>query len=110
MLASEGIPVFFVFSQALNFTIFVLLLSYIVVKKVPSTLKTQYQDYIANKKKAKEVYEQALKAYEETQTKMESLKKREALFHEETELEAKKLESLMTSELLALKRSYEKVC
>ena len=111
--ASEGVPVFFIFSQALNFTIFVLLLSYLVVKKVPSTLKTQYQDYMANKKRAKEVYQKALKTYEETKIKMESLKKRETLYQEEIKLEAKKLENLMASELRAqkeaLRRSAENI-
>ena len=107
--ATDGVPVKFVLSQLLNFTIFAGLLFYLIKKQVPRVLKVEYNDYLENKKRARRVYEEALQKLTETKNKIKELDRKEAFFQKEVLGEIKKIEQKMVTDLNNQKESFKRL-
>ena len=114
--ATEGIPLTWVFFQTLNFTLFALVLVYLIRKKLPSFLQKKKQDFLEYQKKAQEMEKQNQSIYLSLQKEWKVLQMQEqsisqdvekALYNLEEELkkqEKKEQETLKVQTLQELKR------
>jgi len=107
--AGGGIPLWFVFFQALNFLGFAFCFYYLLRKKVPPILKQKKQDFLDYRDKAKELEKEHKTTYDQIQHKLKGLIKKEqnlkqtvdnALKKTKEELEKNQLEWMGTQKKL----------
>ena len=89
---SGEIPVSFILFQSLNFIIFLAILVYIIVKKVPKILQRKYQDYQSMNARAKELYKTALNENKVIKEKLSKMKRQFENFQAELNQKTKEVE------------------
>ena len=97
--SGEGIPVTFILFQLLNFLIFLGIVVYIFLKQAPRFVLRQYEDYVAMKNRAEDLYQQTKRSIEETQKKLSQITEKETRFNEELRLELEKMEVKLNQDL-----------
>lgn len=90
--SGDGIPFGHIGTQLFNFSIFIGILVYIIIKKVPQALKQNYNDFIEMNSKAQNLYNKALKSQKELIKKQTQLDAKEATFEEDLKKEVIRLE------------------
>ena len=106
--SSGGIPVHFVFFQALNFSLFLLILWRFILKKAPAFISLKHKDYFLMKEKAQNLYEKSKEEFEDVKQKLFEIEEREKSFDKELQEEFIYIEKKLSEELKLQKKSFEK--
>lgn len=105
--AHEGVPVYMVIKQAVNFGIFVFLLGLIVKKFVPPFFSQRFEAFMAHKKQAQKVRQEAERRLQQMQSDLQNLQQQKARRLEAARQEAQKQAELKTQEAQAAARKLQ---
>ena len=100
--AGGEMPVSFILFQALNFTLFLLIIIYFLWKKAPALLKSKQTDYLSMKDKAQNLYQTAQKKNKEMKEKLKQMEDRFAHFQNELDQKVKEMEQSISKETQVL--------
>ena len=96
--AGGGIPVSFIFFQALNFIFFIAIIAFLLRKKAPSILQQKHQDYLTMKKRAENLYNRACAERTALEKKLSDIKQKESQFEEDLTESVKEVQKNLISE------------
>ena len=100
--AGGEMPVSFILFQALNFTLFLLIIIYFLLKKAPAMLKRKQKDYLSMNTKAQNLYQMAQDKNKEIKAKLQQMEDQFAHFQNELNHRVKEMEQSISKETQVL--------
>ena len=108
LCAGGEMPVSFILFQALNFTLFLLIIIYFLLKKTPAMLKRKQKDYLSMNAKAQDLYQTAKDKNKEMKEKLRQMDDRLARFQGELDQKVTEMEKNISKETQALCENIKK--
>ena len=102
LCASGEMPVSFILFQALNFSLFLLIIIYFLLKKVPAMLKSKQKDYLSMNAKAQNLYQTAQDKNKEIKEKLQQMEDRFVHFQNELDQKVEEIERNVSKETQVL--------
>ena len=98
LCAGGEMPVSFILFQALNFTLFLLIIIYFLLKKAPAMLKSKQKDYLSMNAKAQNLYQTAQDKNKEIKEKLQQMEDRFVHFQSELDQKVEEIERNISKE------------